>query len=472
MGISHLWEIVQPAHQVRSLSQLTLSEGFKKNGNGHRTIMLGVDASIWLHQTQAVFHHPRHSQTGKNPELWTLFHKLNRFLNQSVSVVFVFDGSEWPSMKHRKHVRPREHWLAKWFREFAKAFGFSTHIAPGKAKAELALLNKLGIIDIVVTDDSDALIFGATCVMRNWNIKKNKDDVKLYTSEGIQTIASVRLTQGGMLLIAILCGGDYDKLLGATKDSSEEDLATFLVPWRQQLRDELSSNVQGFLKCQCPTLANVVHSDFPQPSVILKYTQPITSWAGGRPLPLFSAWVHREPDLAEMASLAERSFSWSPDEIMEKFQTHMWLGLCLCRLLKVKSPLLELVDHVVHGVVVDDLPCLSSFLRINCASQGTLALPVPFFDIKFLEQGLVNEARSKLLNHADIRAKKMMIPKYVEPEPLLKVEEEDFAGGFSSPQPQPVILDYLDLTVDDDAPSGVPNCRHLFDGEVIDLTLD
>jgi Holliday junction resolvase YEN1 len=97
----------------------------------------------------------------------------------------------------------------------------------------------------------------------------------------------------------------------------------------------LSLNRQGFLKCRCPALANAVHSDFPQPSVILKYAQPITSWAGGRPLPPFLAWVHHEPDLAEMASLAERSFSWSPNEIMEKFRTHVWPGLCLRRLLKV-----------------------------------------------------------------------------------------------------------------------------------------
>jgi hypothetical protein len=58
---------------------------------------------------------------------------------------------------------------------------------------------------------------------------------------------------------------------------------------------------------------------------------------------------------------------------------------------------------------MDDLPCLSSFLRIHRASKGTLVLPVPFFDIEFLEQGLVNEARSKLQNRADVRAKKMMV---------------------------------------------------------------
>jgi hypothetical protein len=64
---------------------------------------------------------------------------------------------------------------------------------------------------------------------------------------------------------------------------------------------------------------------------------------------------------------------------------------------------------------------------------------------------------------------------YIELEPLIKVEEEDFSGELSSPKPQPVIVDHLDLTVDD-APSGVPStsshCRRLPDGEVIDLTLD
>jgi len=203
--------------------------------------------SIWLHQTQAIFYHACHSQAGENPELQILFHKLNWFLNQPVNVVFVFDSDKHPSMKHRKHIRTKEHWLVKRFGEFTEAYGFSIHTVgkqkslisqiltfgkqvPGEAEAELVLLNKLGIINIVVTDDSDALIFGATCVMCKWvlipclfncpdwqsysspNIKKDHDDVVPYTSEGIQTSAGVHLTQGGMLLIAILCGGDYDKV--------------------------------------------------------------------------------------------------------------------------------------------------------------------------------------------------------------------------------------------------------------------
>jgi hypothetical protein len=39
--------------------------------------------------------------------------------------------------------------------------------APGEAEAELAKLNSLGIVDAVLTEDSDALVFGANCVIRS-----------------------------------------------------------------------------------------------------------------------------------------------------------------------------------------------------------------------------------------------------------------------------------------------------------------
>ena len=38
--------------------------------------------------------------------------------------------------------------------------------APDEAEAELAVLSKKGLIDMVLTSDSNALVFGATCVSR------------------------------------------------------------------------------------------------------------------------------------------------------------------------------------------------------------------------------------------------------------------------------------------------------------------
>jgi 5'-3' exonuclease len=39
--------------------------------------------------------------------------------------------------------------------------------APGEAEAELAMLNARGTLDLVITDDVDCLLFGATKVSKS-----------------------------------------------------------------------------------------------------------------------------------------------------------------------------------------------------------------------------------------------------------------------------------------------------------------
>jgi Holliday junction resolvase YEN1 len=38
--------------------------------------------------------------------------------------------------------------------------------APGEAEAELASMSRLGIVDAIITEDSDAIVFGATTILR------------------------------------------------------------------------------------------------------------------------------------------------------------------------------------------------------------------------------------------------------------------------------------------------------------------
>lgn len=40
--------------------------------------------------------------------------------------------------------------------------------APGEAEAELAYLNRIGVIDAVLSDDVDTFIFGAHMVVRKY----------------------------------------------------------------------------------------------------------------------------------------------------------------------------------------------------------------------------------------------------------------------------------------------------------------
>lgn len=50
-------------------------------------------------------------------------------------------------------------------------FGLYLHIffqAPGEAEAELAYLNRIGVIDGILSDDVDNFLFGATVVIRKF----------------------------------------------------------------------------------------------------------------------------------------------------------------------------------------------------------------------------------------------------------------------------------------------------------------
>ena len=71
-------------------------------------------------------------------------------------------------MKRGKAIGKKEHWMVSGMQEIIEAFGFEWHRAPGEAEAELAYLNRVGIIDAIVTDDVDTFVFGAKMVIRKY----------------------------------------------------------------------------------------------------------------------------------------------------------------------------------------------------------------------------------------------------------------------------------------------------------------
>ncbi|KAG1742217.1 XPG I-region-domain-containing protein [Suillus lakei] len=97
-------------------------------------------------------------------------------------------------------------------------------LALGEAEAELAHLNRYEIIDAVLTDDVDALVFGALRVIKNSSLtfsgnksnpaldsegKPSKHHAMIYTAEAIRKHPEVGLTRGGFVLFAVLVKGDY-----------------------------------------------------------------------------------------------------------------------------------------------------------------------------------------------------------------------------------------------------------------------
>ncbi|KAK7036828.1 hypothetical protein R3P38DRAFT_3182785 [Favolaschia claudopus] len=346
MGIPDYWKLVNAASETISLKLLAAKGGTP----GSSQLYLTLSDSLWITQCQAVFHKPRHAQMGRNPELRALFYKAAA-LNAA--------GAEGgPLEKRGKRVKAKPHWLIEELQEMVKKMGFHVHQAPGEAEAKLARLNYIGWIDAVLTDDGDAALFGATCIIRSLD-KKNRDSVTIYASTALASHPSVQLTRGGIFLLAVMHGGDYDTiglpkcgmglahglarcgfgdaLLGATQTMNDADLSQFLVGWREAVREELATNARGYLKS--------------------KHNTPFLP-------PNPDEWVVKLPALPELGLFVKSKFGWKPTDIVDKFRRLIFPGLCVRRLNLRFDLDHHLHQHIVLGRINDEHLGLSSFLSI------------------------------------------------------------------------------------------------------------
>ncbi|KAL6728344.1 hypothetical protein Aduo_010124 [Ancylostoma duodenale] len=123
-------------------------------------------------------------------------------------------------------ARNRDSELYKDLQEFLSACGFPWIEAPGEAEAQCVELERLGLVQGVVSDDSDVWAFGVKNVYRHL-FSKTKN-VQHYGSRIIQQ--SLGLSQSEFVGIAILSGGDYSSgLAGVGVVNAIELLSEFAV---------------------------------------------------------------------------------------------------------------------------------------------------------------------------------------------------------------------------------------------------
>ncbi|BGP13347.1 hypothetical protein JCM10213_001466 [Rhodosporidiobolus nylandii] len=170
MGVPKLWEELEPAVSITSWSQLSEPAFLRDGVRGLRT---GVDVSGWLfHMGRMLTITDADGQVvnpGANADLRMVFFRVLDLLKRGVLPLFVFDGPHRPSWKRGQRVggqvfggrSPQE--LKRMF----NLLGVQWRDAPGEAEAELAELQKRGEIDVVLSDDVDAFLFGAEKVVRN-----------------------------------------------------------------------------------------------------------------------------------------------------------------------------------------------------------------------------------------------------------------------------------------------------------------
>ncbi|RFU75653.1 flap structure-specific endonuclease [Trichoderma arundinaceum] len=282
MGIKGIYRELGPGKRI-SLSKLA-SDSFEEH---NRPFRLAIDIAIWQFQNQA-------ARGGTNPAIRTLFYRLVRLLGTPIQPIFVFDGPNKPKFKRNKRSGRGDGFSAAHAKRLIRLFGFVVHDAPGEAEAECAFLQQNGIVDAVLSEDVDTIMFGCTRTLRNWSAEgkgSKPTHVSMYDVEDLN-MAELGLDREGMVLVALMSGGDYipegvpgcgpkvaceaakagyGKSLCRLRASDAEGLRQ----WKASLSHELQTNESKYFRTRHKAL--VIPEDFPSIEVLRYYTHPVVS---------------------------------------------------------------------------------------------------------------------------------------------------------------------------------------------------
>lgn len=290
-----------------------------------------MDISIWLFQVQV-------SRGGRNPELRTLFYRLLKLLALPIHPLFVYDGNEKPPFKRGKASGGSAGNLPiiRLSKVLVDLFKFPRHDAPGEAEAECARLQTTGVVDAVMSNDVDALMFGSSWTVMNFSKEGNNGPATHVTcyqmGEGEKNPSSAKLDRAGMILFAMLSGGDYlpsgipkcgSKLAAEIAragfggdlleiiNSNSTSLEADLSEWRERLQYELEENESGYFATKHKVVR--VPESFPDKTILAYYAKPVVSTQNDIErlrARLVNAW-DQDLNPLELRTFAANAFEWN-----------------------------------------------------------------------------------------------------------------------------------------------------------------
>ncbi|EGG06497.1 uncharacterized protein MELLADRAFT_36164, partial [Melampsora larici-populina 98AG31] len=240
-----LWTLITPVARPIKLETM----GNKK---------LAIDSSIWLYQFQNAMR-DREGRGLTNAHILGFLRRISKLLYYGIKPVFVFDGGapvlkkqtivehlyfssifKLDDMRHQvdaevnklkdQRVKDRRDaddvnlQMSKDIQSMLRLFGIPYVISPMEAEAQCAELLKKGLVDGIITDDSDVFLFGGTRVYKNM-FNQNKF-VECYLMNDLEK--ELGLSRQRLIQLAYLLGSDYTEgLAGVGPVTAMEILSEF-----------------------------------------------------------------------------------------------------------------------------------------------------------------------------------------------------------------------------------------------------
>ncbi|KAJ3546636.1 hypothetical protein NMY22_g1973 [Coprinellus aureogranulatus] len=344
-------KILKEAGREQSLYQFGLelvqTSGPSINPTVERLGVIAVDMGTYFAEcVSAAQKAGMHVSSASGP-LRPFFFRLCKLLHVPAVFVFVFDGPERPAVKRGTQVQSdRPLWWVDTAKDLIQAFGFHVHQAPGEAEAELAMLNRWGIVDAVITRDSDALVFGATRVLKTLTKKGEEwgQTTFLRAASSCSPLWLVVITTpglpgcGGAAAVELARSGVGDGLFthlhAASSDTSRQ---MRLDGWKERTRRAIVGNaIQPPLSARLRTSILNGLPQFPSLETVNKYVNPATSALFPTYSPNSQAWrssIIDQPDALAIINFCRTRLDWSNSAVLlEVLRRNLWEGLVLRRM--------------------------------------------------------------------------------------------------------------------------------------------
>ena len=254
MGAPAFWDLIKTKNCVKRLPLKQLVIDFKANFK--RSPRIAIDAFTWLFECGFISEfQPEKAYKTDAHSVISFLNRLKLFLSLDVTFILVFDGPMKPSFKnkfksktavqspieveedyfgvynehHRQHEQsgtciggPGIQSTPTIVKEILKAMNISYIESCSEGEAECARLQKLNLVDYVLSNDSDAFVFGANKVLRNmskfWEdlpatssspVKKRDHKEMFVTIVDLQQISD--WNRASIVFFCTLLGADYNQ---------------------------------------------------------------------------------------------------------------------------------------------------------------------------------------------------------------------------------------------------------------------
>ncbi|KAJ3804807.1 hypothetical protein EV368DRAFT_83924 [Lentinula lateritia] len=371
MGIQDIWPLIKPTATASNLADYALEYGYTKKlqGSDDMIFRIGIDVP-------ALFNSFRHINSS------TVLLQLFQFLCQLCHVpvadfVFMYN----PVLGVDLEADSSEYEQSK---QLVQSFNYHIDIAKRVVNAELSAMNKLGVIDAVLTNDSHIFPFGVKCVLSVNSTESTPTNlaIDIYCAKIIEQQLGIQ--EDGFILLALLLGSDFNEgvhgvdmktaialarhgfgktLLHNYQQFSQvpDLLKNFFIQLGHEIADEIELNTSKNLHRQSPR-HEFLDADFPSVDALegLKiFTELVTHPSPPTPsYPLTPKWPYNVPHISNIAAFCTTHLCWSPEFMYQEFHSKLYRGVII-RMLCSK--------HVAYNVLNGELlvPVLQSSFNFD-----------------------------------------------------------------------------------------------------------